>query len=871
MPKTNVGFFVGMFLFMIFTGAWADIDIFSTGSGFRIQDSSGNIIGNVGTRAQAQKVADIYAKNGQKINWRTSTVTTTGGMGTGAGTGTTTSNTTVSTSRQLTGGGSVPRQITGGSAGTAVTTTGGGSNLPATTVKGTNLPATTGGGSNLPATTGGNATGGAGGGSGGGGNTGGTSGTSAASRVNVGGAALGVLGMIGGGVGLYESVAGTDKATWGDVGAGALSGASFAAGAAAFVNAIPVGGQIAYGGALLVGSVVGTLGAGAEMFSETDCERDPVLGIYACCNISKLSNIDAYRAEIGDKMFAEFPYVRYCVQGKKEYKEEQPWLKGRFLDDHWSANTEVGLCPGYSVPENQEETHIQLYAANDANVGFCWMWECADAGYTRVGGKCVDDNDGAKSSGGSGGANGVIKNNVIGTNCEPADLPQYATAGTYIDNGIGVVCAATACQNGTYLVVNSSGASQGWCVASTYCTDANTALNIIDGNKTDLQCIANDIVFGGELDEVVVIACSNATLDRLNATAAVYNQNIDDCVPTACKDGYRLEGTGENAKCFVGTDTRNECERGVTGYIVFEGVCMPTAQMQQILSQRAAQSAQQQAATEIANLQSQINRYAGKIQDIEDAHADDKVSVWKNAEGKFNTSRLLSDSIAGVALGTVGGLVVNKIVKDKHIETGFEELGCAIDGEKIADFDDVFTINGAVDKDGCVGNNVGYGNVFVWAAQNSDGTDYARMIEDVNNPQNNACWVRVDIESDNIKINVSDIPSRWFMVGQRITCGAWTNRDTLRKRALDARKSGRVWASVGGAVGGAGLGVGIMELFGNRLIGGKVMGQKSLDEIELLYSQMSETERREYAESMEKLSDLCDELYQKGGTSSWCE
>ena len=53
MPKTNVGFFVGMFLFMIFTGAWADIDIFSTGSGFRIQDSSGNIIGNVGTRAQA--------------------------------------------------------------------------------------------------------------------------------------------------------------------------------------------------------------------------------------------------------------------------------------------------------------------------------------------------------------------------------------------------------------------------------------------------------------------------------------------------------------------------------------------------------------------------------------------------------------------------------------------------------------------------------------------------------------------------------------------------------------------------------------------------------------------------------------------------
>ena len=103
---------------------------------------------------------------------------------------------------------------------------------------------------------------------------------------------------------------------------GALSGAGFAAGAAAFVNAIPVGGQIAYGGAVLIGTAVGALGAGAEMFSETDCEMDPVLGKYACCNISKLSNIDAYRAEIGDRMFTDtFPYVRYCVQGKKEFKD----------------------------------------------------------------------------------------------------------------------------------------------------------------------------------------------------------------------------------------------------------------------------------------------------------------------------------------------------------------------------------------------------------------------------------------------------------------------------------------------------------------------------------------------------------------------
>ena len=87
---------------------------------------------------------------------------------------------------------------------------------------------------------------------------------------------------------------------------------------------------------------------------------------------------------------------------------------------------------------------------------------------------------------------------------------------------------------------------------------------------------------------------------------------------------------------------------------------------------------------------------------------------------------------------------------------------------------------------------------------------------------------------------------------------------------LDARKSGRTWATVGGAVGGAGLGVGIMELFGNRLIGGKVMGQKSLDEVELLYSQMTTTERAQYEEAITELGRACDELHALGGVHSAC-
>lgn len=282
----TVGFIAACFI-MLCGGAMAEvIDIFPTGTGWQLQRANGEILGNMSSREAAQRAADVYTRRGNTVNWRTSAVTTTTSGVNGSTSATTGGASNVPPSRQVTGGGTAPRQITGGS----------------------NVPATTSGGS-------------------GGGNTGGTA--SAASRVNVGGAALGVIGMVSGAVGLYESTAGTDKATWADVGTGALSGAGVAAGAAAFVNAIPVGGQIAYGGAVLIGTAVGALGAGAEMFSETDCEMDPVLGIYACCNISNLSNIDAYRAEIGDRMFTDtFPYVRYCVQGKKGIQRRTTVVKG---------------------------------------------------------------------------------------------------------------------------------------------------------------------------------------------------------------------------------------------------------------------------------------------------------------------------------------------------------------------------------------------------------------------------------------------------------------------------------------------------------------------------------------------------------------
>ena len=75
-----------------------------------------------------------------------------------------------------------------------------------------------------------------------------------------------------------------------------------------------------------------------------------------------------------------------------------------------------------------------------------------------------------------------------------------------------------------------------------------------------------------------------------------------------------------------------------------------------------------------------------------DALIGNKVSAWKNAEGEFNTARLASDSIAGVVLGTAGGLITSHLVKKGQVKQGFEDISCTVGGQRVADWGDEFTV-----------------------------------------------------------------------------------------------------------------------------------------------------------------------------------
>lgn len=68
------------------------------------------------------------------------------------------------------------------------------------------------------------------------------------------------------------------------------------------------------------------------------------------------------------------------------------------------------------------------------------------------------------------------------------------------------------------------------------------------------------------------------------------------------------------------------------------------------------------------------------------------LSVWKTSEGNFNGARLASDSIAGVVLGTAGGLITSNIVKKNQVKSGFEDVSCTVGGQRVADWADEFTV-----------------------------------------------------------------------------------------------------------------------------------------------------------------------------------
>ena len=116
-----------------------------------------------------------------------------------------------------------------------------------------------------------------------------------------------------------------------------------------------------------------------------------------------------------------------------------------------------------------------------------------------------------------------------------------------------------------------------------------------------------------------------------------------------------------------------------TGMHTIEATAKITTSRNDATSMQSRQSASQ----------SRISRLSGKLKEMQEGF---KVTVWRNEDGTVNTTRLASDSIAAVVLGTTGGLVTSHVVKKNQVNKGFDDIQCTVGGQSVAGWGDEFRV-----------------------------------------------------------------------------------------------------------------------------------------------------------------------------------
>ena len=166
----------------------------------------------------------------------------------------------------------------------------------------------------------------------------------------------------------------------------------------------------------------------------------------------------------------------------------------------------------------------------------------------------------------------------------------------------------------------------------------------------------------------------------------VYCRNIEQ-VATKAEADQKMGPAGRDGKDGKdgkdgrdGKDaTQTAAGTNATGMHTIEATAKITTSRNDAASMQSRQSASQ----------SRISRLSGKLKEMQEGF---KVTVWRNEDGTFNTTRLASDSIAAVVLGTTGGLVTSHVVKKNQVNKGFDDIQCTVGGQSVAGWGDEFRV-----------------------------------------------------------------------------------------------------------------------------------------------------------------------------------
>ena len=206
------------------------------------------------------------------------------------------------------------------------------------------------------------------------------------------------------------------------------------------------------------------------------------------------------------------------------------------------------------------------------------------------------------------------------------------------------------------------------------CSCASEKYLVLNGNVC--ECTAGY----SRNDQKVCVPTDETSCKGLGESVARWENKQCVCVDKRqiySPDNKKCITNPEVTKCDKVADaqwTGDKCECIKQGYELKDGKCVKGAAL--------VSSEQKDSRTKITSVYKKLNAMSG----------DFKVSVWKNADGNFNTARLASDSIAAVVLGTTGALVTSNIVKKNQVSGGFEDINCQVGGQTVAGWGDQFSV-----------------------------------------------------------------------------------------------------------------------------------------------------------------------------------
>ena len=201
------------------------------------------------------------------------------------------------------------------------------------------------------------------------------------------------------------------------------------------------------------------------------------------------------------------------------------------------------------------------------------------------------------------------------------------------------------------------------------------------------------VCISGDFERDALNNCVKTNLAQQRERCAAAGNDVAYWENNSCRC-RNVDMTWQNDRCVINPNKAicdnmvdakwlgGRCVCNDSDYVYNNGKCVKT-------DEATAREAAAQLTADQNTSRGNITTLSTKLKEMQEGF---KVTVWRNEDGTFNTTRLASDSIAAVVLGTTGGLVTSHVVKKNQVNKGFDDIQCTVGGQSVAGWGDEFRV-----------------------------------------------------------------------------------------------------------------------------------------------------------------------------------